>query len=178
MHKQCQHNLKYAGGPCENNTCSENQFRCDGSVCFPKYWVCDGDKDCNDGSDEDEKYCKGVCSEQQFTCEASKRCIPLAWKCDGVVDCGPNDHSDERNCSKSTVCFASSFPLLKLSCGGQRSPFATRRSSSAGTGSASRSICTAMGSRTARTARTRPTARTATSRRTSGVWTTGSACRR
>jgi len=36
-------------------TCAANRHRCvddDGCTCIPRDWVCDGDVDCNDGSDE------------------------------------------------------------------------------------------------------------------------------
>ena len=29
-----------------------NQFRCESGTCIPITWVCDGQKDCNEGSDE------------------------------------------------------------------------------------------------------------------------------
>lgn len=33
--------------------CTEHQFRCErSSRCVPKSWLCDGDSDCEDGSDE------------------------------------------------------------------------------------------------------------------------------
>lgn len=32
--------------------CRESEFSCDGSRCIPRKWLCDGDPDCTDGTDE------------------------------------------------------------------------------------------------------------------------------
>ncbi len=37
------------------NECKTNQFQCRSGECVPNTWICDGAKDCDDGSDE------GVC---------------------------------------------------------------------------------------------------------------------
>lgn len=34
-------------------TCAADMFRCQGShACVPRHWLCDGDRDCPNGSDE------------------------------------------------------------------------------------------------------------------------------
>lgn len=35
-----------------DETCLKNEFRCKQGGCIPKNWKCDGQEDCEDGSDE------------------------------------------------------------------------------------------------------------------------------
>ena len=37
---------------CPPKKCPENHFKCSNDKCVPNVWVCDGDNDCGDGSDE------------------------------------------------------------------------------------------------------------------------------
>ena len=39
------------------NRCSFSQHACDNGECQPKVWLCDGDDDCGDGSDEKPELC-------------------------------------------------------------------------------------------------------------------------
>ncbi|XP_070536212.1 low-density lipoprotein receptor-related protein 4-like [Ptychodera flava] len=79
--------------------CAINQFRCDtmeknSCTCIPEEWMCDGDNDC--GDDSDETNCDlPTCSADDFTCQNGK-CIRLTWVCDSDNDC--NDGSDELGC--------------------------------------------------------------------------------
>lgn len=44
----------------ENKTCYENEYICPNTTqCIPKQWICDNDKDCEDGSDESHVNCSG-----------------------------------------------------------------------------------------------------------------------
>ncbi|KAG7487905.1 hypothetical protein MATL_G00028470 [Megalops atlanticus] len=70
-------------------TCEKSQFSCASGRCIPCIWECDGDRDCDDGSDEAhcwERMCSG------FVCEDGS-CIAQSALCDGTADC--SDGSDE-----------------------------------------------------------------------------------
>lgn len=80
-------------------------FTCRNQRCIPKSWICDGDDDCLDNSDEEQNCTKPTCGSNEFQCK-SGRCIPLNFRCDQENDCG--DHSDEFECGNVT-CAASQF---------------------------------------------------------------------
>lgn len=40
-----------------HHTCEANSFQCHTGHCIPQRWMCDGDDDCQDDSDEDPRYC-------------------------------------------------------------------------------------------------------------------------
>ena len=81
--------------------CEEGQFHClDGSGCVEPAWLCDGDGDCTDGSDERD--CQSgaqQCDETtSFLCRDSS-CISLDSICDGLEDCAGSE--DEADCDNT-----------------------------------------------------------------------------
>ncbi|XP_034664506.1 very low-density lipoprotein receptor isoform X1 [Drosophila subobscura] len=75
--------------------CDEKQFQCRNGDCIPIRFVCDGDADCKDHSDEQVSECKfleATCLTDQFRC-TNGNCIPNKWRCDQENDCA--DGSDE-----------------------------------------------------------------------------------
>ena len=78
-------------------TCPPGQFHCaTGSHCLSERFVCDGEDDCDDGSDEKEDMCRSAkCQPEEFKCSDGK-CINSNWKCDRNKDC--SDGSDEKGC--------------------------------------------------------------------------------
>ncbi|CAM9162284.1 unnamed protein product [Bubo scandiacus] len=42
---------------CVKKTCAESDFVCISGQCVPNRWQCDGDPDCEDGSDESAELC-------------------------------------------------------------------------------------------------------------------------
>lgn len=81
--------------------CSARQFRCNSGVCIQISYVCDGDPDCSDSSDEDPEHCKNTettCSESQFRCKVNGRCIPKHWQCDQERDCSDGSDEDPKYC--------------------------------------------------------------------------------
>nr|XP_039251753.1 low-density lipoprotein receptor-related protein 2-like [Styela clava] len=75
--------------------CRPNYVKCENSnVCLWYYYVCDGDDDCGDNSDESPTHCAAkTCPTGNFLCDNKLRCIPSYWLCDGDQDC--SDNSDE-----------------------------------------------------------------------------------
>ena len=101
-------------------TCDLNtQHMCDSGQCINKSWVCDMEKDCQDGSDElncTESTAGGQCDNStHFSCtNLSGSCIPLTWQCDGDKDC--EDGEDEEGCDEKQQCHDWQFRCADNQC--------------------------------------------------------------
>ncbi|XP_063218358.1 prolow-density lipoprotein receptor-related protein 1 [Bacillus rossius redtenbacheri] len=98
------------GGNSKQVACLSD-FRCASGSCIPRQWKCDGNPDCEDGSDEPPDCVVAQCKPGQFQCEHSRKCIPTGWLCDGEPDCkfdsnNQSDTSDEdpHRCMKNNPC--------------------------------------------------------------------------
>ncbi|CAL8268171.1 unnamed protein product [Arctogadus glacialis] len=85
------------------HTCPPKKFDCGGAAgqCVSLSWRCDGERDCENGADEDQ--CAAdtkACPAKDFQCRNGK-CVAPVFVCDGDDDCG--DGSDEQRCSP-TAC--------------------------------------------------------------------------
>ncbi|XP_039201140.1 low-density lipoprotein receptor-related protein 2-like [Crotalus tigris] len=87
--------------------CGWAELRCkNGKECVPHEYICDGDKDCSDGTDEED--CSLFCNNPGiFQCHNGHRCINEKYQCDGIQHCP--DGSDESGCWMPT-------PLCALRC--------------------------------------------------------------
>lgn len=77
-----------------------SRFQCANNKCIPRYQVCDGRDNCNDGLASDENNVTSCslprlrpCGGEEYRC-ANKKCVGRERVCDLRDDCG--DNSDER----------------------------------------------------------------------------------
>ncbi|PIK43654.1 putative low-density lipoprotein receptor-related protein 4-like [Apostichopus japonicus] len=103
-------------------SCSSGEFMCsDGTACITTSWsfVCDNDRDCQDGSDE--QGCAAEvpgqnCGENLFQC-TNGDCIHEAWQCDGKDDCSDGSDENEINCSRQgEECADTEFTCMHGAC--------------------------------------------------------------
>lgn len=96
--------------------CKDNEFRCNNGQCIMNSYLCDGDKDCLDGSDETS--CPpATCSSRTFRCNNTE-CVQASLRCDGDADCA--DGSDEwpQTCGAATqrTCRGTDFRCANGEC--------------------------------------------------------------
>lgn len=85
--------------PSKISFCLDKEYECgDRLTCIHKSWLCDGTKDCPDGTDEAPENCQNItCRVDQFQCK-DRSCITGHLHCNGHADCP--DGSDEEDCGK------------------------------------------------------------------------------
>ncbi|XP_077129136.1 low-density lipoprotein receptor-related protein 1B isoform X2 [Ranitomeya variabilis] len=83
------------GAGAEPQLCDPGEFLChDNVTCVSQSWLCDGEQDCPDKSDETLGLCTVYkCSSNHILCVGSKTCIHFSKLCNGVFDC--SDGYDE-----------------------------------------------------------------------------------
>jgi len=77
------------------SACGVTEATCNNGQCIDRSRVCDGRRDCSDGSDEARCRADNLCEPNEYQCD-NKKCCLKTWRCDGDDDCG--DGSDEANC--------------------------------------------------------------------------------
>ncbi|KAM9383922.1 vitellogenin receptor Yl-like isoform 2-T2 [Pholidichthys leucotaenia] len=94
--------------------CKKDEFSCR-SRCIPMHFICNGEDDCGDGSDE--AFCLN-CTADFFSCGPSDTCLPRNKLCDGSADCKDGRDETPEVCPPQTSasCAPSEFECRNGHC--------------------------------------------------------------
>lgn len=96
-----------------NTGCHKDTFQCKNGQCISWYFVCDKNKNCDDGSDEENCGSTRSCPSTAFACDDGT-CLSRASVCNGRWECP--DGSDEARCYKGVACDDKSFRCKSGQC--------------------------------------------------------------
>ncbi|XP_076462276.1 low-density lipoprotein receptor-like [Babylonia areolata] len=94
------------------SSCPSTHFQCANGRCVSIAWLCDGEDDCHDKSDE-ANCTSTTCGTTDFRCETDGACVPQRWTCDKDPDCKDESDEDPKHC-KSKPCEDGKFQCGSL----------------------------------------------------------------